>query len=129
MIEATAQQEAAANAVRKTLEPDDLPRLRAYARIFGTDTVVKNRAAYLDARPRTNAENQARTAQQARAEIEALRALTLAEAVARIKQIRANEQAQREAADFALKERRRQVDVHRHTLDSGPRSDGPSLGW
>ena len=129
VTEAAGQQETAAKAVRKTLEPDDLPRLRIYARIFGTDTVVKNRAAYLDARPRTNAENQARTAQQARAEIEALRALTLAEAVARIKQIRANEQAQREAADFALKERRRQVDVHRHTLDSGPRSDGPSLGW
>lgn len=42
------------NAVRNTLQPDDLPRLRIYARIFGTETVVNNRAAYLTARPHTH---------------------------------------------------------------------------
>lgn len=51
VTEAAAQQETAAKAVRKMPEPDDLPRLRIYARIFGTDTMVKNRAAYLDALP------------------------------------------------------------------------------
>ena len=30
VVEATAQQQAAAKAVRKALEPDDLPRLRMY---------------------------------------------------------------------------------------------------
>lgn len=77
--------------MRKALEPDPSPRLRIYARIFGTDTVAKYQAAYLDARPHTNAENQTRTEQQARAEIEALRSLSPTEAVRRIEQTRATE--------------------------------------
>ena len=128
VIEAAEQQEAAANAVRKALEPDDPPRLRIYARIFGTDTVVKNRGFYLDARPRANAENQTRTAQQARAEVAALRALTPAEAVERIEQTRAAEQTAREAAGRALAERRRQLHHEPHTRDSSPHHDGPSIG-
>lgn len=128
VTEASAQQEAAAVAVRKTLEPDDLPRLRAYVRIFGTDTVVKNRAAYLDARPYANAENQTRTAQHARSEIEALRALTPAEAVERIEQTRAAEQTAREAAERALAERRRQLHPEPHTRDSRTRDSGSTLG-
>lgn len=128
VVEATEQQEAAATAVRKTLEPDDLPRLRTYARVFGTDTVVRNRAAYLDARPHTNAENHTRTAQHARDEIEALRALTPAEAVERIEQTRTAEQAAREAAEHALAERRRQLHHEPNARDSGPRHDGPTLG-
>ncbi|MCA0379267.1 MAG: AAA family ATPase [Actinobacteria bacterium] len=129
VTEAAAQQEAAATAVRKTLEPDELPRLRVYARIFGADTVVKNRAAYLDARPRANAENQTRTARHARAEVAVLHALTPAEAVERIEQTRAAEQAAREAAERALAERRRQLHHEPHTRDSTPHHDGPSLGW
>ncbi|WP_342371764.1 AAA family ATPase [Propioniciclava soli] len=108
VIEATEQHEAAANAVRKTLQPDDLPRLRIYARIFGIKTVMSNRAAYVAARPHTNAENATRTTHRARAEVEALRALTPTEAVARINKTRAAEQAAREDAERALRERQRQ---------------------
>ncbi|WP_131106539.1 MobF family relaxase [Ornithinimicrobium sufpigmenti] len=126
VVEATEQRETAAKAVRKTLEPDPWPHLRIYARIFGTETVAKNQAVYLHARPRTNAENQARTAQQARAEIEALRALTPAEAAERIEQTSAAEQTAREDAERALAGRRGQLSVN--SRDSGRRHDGPSLG-
>lgn len=130
VIEATEQQEPAARAVRKTLEPDPWPRLRIYARIFGAEAVAKHRAVYLDARPHANAENQSRSAKRARAEIEALRALTPAEAVERIEQTRATEQAQREAAERALNERQRQLDPSRsHAHDSGPLHRGPPLDW
>lgn len=127
VIEATEQNEAAAKAVRKALEPDPWPRVRVYARIFGPEAVAKNRAAYLDARPRANAENQAHAAGEARTEIETLRALTPVEAVRRIEQTRAIEQAQREAADRALNERQRQFDSRSRAHDSGPSYDGPSL--
>ena len=125
VIEATEQNEAAAKAVRMALEPDRWPRLRIYARIFGPGAVAKNRAAYLDARPRANAENQAHAAGAARAEIETLRALTPVEAVRRIEQTRAIEQAQREAADHVSEENRRRLDCSR---DSDLRHGGPSLG-
>lgn len=129
MVEATEQHEAAVNAVRKTLEPDPWPHLRIYARIFGTETVVNNRATFIAARPRANSEDATCVAHQAPAEIEALRALTPAEAVQRIEQTRATEQAQREAADRALRERQRQLDPSRsHAHDSGPHHGGPSLG-
>ena len=105
-----------------------MPRLRVYARIFGADTVAKRRGFYLDTRPHANAENQTRTAQHARAEIEVLRALTPAEGVERIKQTRAAEQAAREAAERALAERRRQLHPEPHTRDSTPHHDAPSLG-
>lgn len=127
MIEATEQQDAAVKAVRRTLEPGPWPRLRIYARIFGAETVAERRAAYLEARPHANAKDASRTAQQARAEIEALRALTPAEAVQRIQQTRATEQARREAAERALNERHRQLDPS-HTPDRGPSHGGPPLG-
>ena len=128
VTEAATQHEAAANAARKTLEPDDLPRLRVYARIFGTETVVKNRGFYLDARPHANAENQTRTAQHARDKIEALRTLTPAEAVERIEQTRTAEQTAREAAERALAERRRQLHHEPRTRETGRRNSGPTLG-
>ena len=127
VIEATEQQDAAVKAVRRTLEPGPWPRLRIYARIFGAETVAERRTAYLDARPHANAKDASRTAQQARAEIETLRALTPAEAVQRIQQTRATEQARREAAERALNERQRQLDPS-HTPDRGPSHGGPSLG-
>ena len=128
VVEATAQQQAAAKAVRKALEPDDLPRLRMYARIFGTDAVAKNQAAHLDARPHRNVEDATRTANRAHAEIEALRALTPTEALRRIKQSRAIEQTQRDATDRAVEERHRQLQSSRAlTQDHGPRYGGPSL--
>ncbi|GAB2516947.1 hypothetical protein CATRI_00135 [Corynebacterium atrinae] len=107
--------------------PDDLPRLRVYARIFGADTVAKRRGYYVDARPHAHAENQACTAQQARAEIEALRALTPAVAVERIDQTRAAEQAQRHAAERTLNERQRQLGSAPYSRDHGDRYSGPSL--
>lgn len=67
VVEATEQQETAAQAMRKTLEPDPGQRLRIYARIFGAESVANNRAAYLAARPHANAKNQARTVHHARA--------------------------------------------------------------
>jgi len=127
VIEATEQHEAAANAVRSTLQPDDRPRLRIYARFFGIEAVMSNRAAYVAARPHANAENATRTAHRARTEVDALRALTPAEAVHRIEQTRAAEQVTREAADRALNERQRQLASRPRTRDSGPIYGGPSL--
>ena len=127
VIEATEQQEAAANAVRSTLQPNDLPRIRIYARVFGIEAVMSNRAAYVAARPHANAENATRTAHRARAEVEALRALTPAEAVHRIEQTRAAEQVAREAADRALNERQRQLASRSRIRDSDPSYDGPPL--
>lgn len=128
VVATNAQHEAAANAARKTLEPDPWPRLRIYARIFGADTVVSNRAVYLAARPHMHAEDATRTAVEARAEIEALRALSPTAAMARIEQTRATEQAKREAADRALSERQRQLLSTSHSRDSEPHYGGPSLG-
>ena len=127
VIEATEQEKAAANAVRSTLQPDDRPRLRIYARVFGIEAVMSNRAAYVAARPHANAENAARTAHRARAEVEALRALTPAEAVHRIEQTRAAEQVAHEAADRALNERQRQLASRSRIRDSDPIYGGPSL--
>ena len=127
VIEATEQHEAAANAVRSTLQPDDRPRLRIYARVFGIEAVMSNRAAYVAARPHANAENATRTAHRARAEVETLRALTPAEAVHRIEQTRAAEQVAREAADRALNERQRQLASRSRIRDSDPIYGGPSL--
>ena len=129
MVEATEQHEAAANAVRKMLEPDPWPRLRIYARIFGTETVANNRAAYLATRPHANAEDATRASRHARAEIEALRALTPTEAVQHFEQTRTAEQARRDVSDRALNERQRRLDTSRsYPHDSGPRDGRPSLG-
>ena len=128
VVDAFAQQETAAKALRTALRPDDLPRLRIYARIFGADAVANNRAAYLNARPHRNAEDATRTANQARAEIEALRALAPAEAVERVEQTRAAEQAAHETAERALEENRRQLRSRSHSQDGGLRDSGPSLG-
>ena len=127
VVEATERYEAAAEAVRKTLELNPWPRLRIYAGIFGTENVANNRAAYFDARPRANAENQAYAARQARAEVETLHALTPTQAVRRIEQTRTTEQAQGEAADRALNKSQRQLDSS-HAHDSDLRDSGPSLG-
>lgn len=129
VVEAAEHREVAVRAVRKAMEPDPWPRLRIYARIFGTEAVAKHQAAYLDARPHANAEDAARAAQHARAEIKALRALTPAEAVHRIEQTHTADQARREVGDRALNEHQRQLDTSRsHTRDSGPHDGRPSMG-
>lgn len=125
MVEAIEYQKATESALHKTLDPDPWPRLRIYARIFGTETVLNNRATYVAARPHANAEEATRAAQLARAEIEALRALTPAKAVKRIERASATEQAQCEAADRASRERQRTTHTHGEHFHRG----GPSLGW
>jgi len=127
VIEAEQQHAEAAQAFHAVLEPNPWPSIGIYARIFGEDAVRKNPGAYVNARPARQVEEATRAAQQARAEAEALRALTPVEAVRRIVQTRAAEQVQREAADRALNERQRQLDSRSHTHDRGPSREGPSL--
>lgn len=127
VIDAAVQYEAAAKALNAALRPDDLPHLRIYARIFGAQTVTKNLAAYLNARPASRAEDAARTAEQARAEITALRALTPDEAIERIDQTRATEHALQQAAEHAFNEHQHQLPDRSHVRDSGPRHDEPGL--
>jgi len=90
--------------------------------------VNQHQAVYLDARPASQAEDAARIANQARSEIEALRALTPPEAVQRITQTRAAEQAARQAAARAYEERRRQVASRSLSRDGGPHASGPIMG-
>lgn len=85
---------------------------------------MNNRATFIAARPHANAENAARTAAEARAEVEVLRALAPVEAAG---QTRAAEQAAREAAERALKERARQIHADNLRPD-GRNNDGLSLG-
>ncbi len=127
VIEAEQQHAETAQAFHAVLEPNPWPSIGVYARIFGEDAVRKNPGAYVNARSARQVEEATRAAQQARAEAEALRALTPVEAVRRIVQTRAAEQAQREAADRALNERQRQLDSRSHTHDRGPSREGPSL--
>lgn len=127
VIEATAKRDAAAEALHKALEPDRWPRLHIYTRIFGAETVMRNRASYLNAPPHSNAENQARTARQARTEIETLRALAPVDAVRRIEQTHAVQETARDAADRGHEERRRQLGPTSRAHESGPLRGGPSL--
>ncbi|WP_454158196.1 MobF family relaxase [Microbacterium lacticum] len=127
VIQAEHQHAEAAQAFHAMLEATPWPIIGVYARIFGEDAVRKNPGAYVNARPARQAEEATRAAQQARAESEALRALTPVEAVRRIVQTRAAEQAQRAAADRALNERQRQLDSRSHTHDRGPSREGPYL--
>lgn len=105
--------------MRATLRADRLQCLRIYARIFGAEAVAKNRATFLDTRPHANAASATRTARQTRAEIEALRALTPAEAVQRIEQTHAAQEVAREAAEHALAEHRWQLAARSPSRDGG----------
>lgn len=125
VIEVEQQRTATGHALHATLEPNPWPSVGIYARIFGDDAVRKNPGAYVNARPARQAEDATRTAQHARAEAEALRALTPAEAVERIKLTRAAEEARRETAR-ALAERERQLPASR-SPHSSPSHDSPSL--
>ncbi len=125
VAEAEQQRTATAQALRSVIEMNPWPTISVYARVFGDESVRKNPGAYVNARPARQAEDATRTAQQARAEAEALRAITPAEAVERIKQTRLAEEARREMAR-TLAERDRQLRVSR-SPDSGPRREGPSL--
>ena len=100
-------------------------RLAAFARVFGTDTVLRNRQAYLGANPARQAASAVQTAKQAREEANLLRSLAPDEAATRIEQTRAEEAARE--AQRAKQERDRLHDFgqeHRST----PRRDGPVRG-
>lgn len=126
VIEAEQQRTATAQALHSVIGPNPWPTIGVYARVFGDDAVRKNPGAYVNARPARLAEDATRTAQQARAEAETLRAMAPAEAVERIKQTRAAEEARRETARM-LAERERQLRVSRSPYSS-PSQSGPSLG-
>lgn len=117
---------AATHALHAMIDPNPWPSISIYARIFGEGTVRKNPGAYVNARPARQAADAIRTAQQAWAEAETLRALTPSEAVERIAQTRAAEDARRDTARM-LAERERQLRVSR-APHSGPSHDRPSLG-
>lgn len=126
MVEAEQQRAAIGQALHAVIEPNPWPSIGVYGRVFGDEAVRKNPGAYVNARPARQAEDATRTAQHARAEAETLRALTPAEAVERVKQTRAAEEARRETARM-LAERERQLRVSR-SPHSSPGYGGPSLG-
>lgn len=125
VVEVDQQRTETGQALHTMIEPNPWPSIGIYARIFGEDTVRKNPGAYVNARPARQAEDATRTAQDARAEAEALRALTPAEAVERIAQTRAAEEARHETARMHAERAR-----HLHVSPSahrGPSREGPSL--
>ncbi|GGM35216.1 TraA/ATP-dependent exoDNAse/relaxase [Microbacterium saperdae] len=126
VVEAEQRRAATGRALHAAIEPNPWPTIGVYARVFGDDAVRKNPGAYVNARPARQAEDATRTAQQARAEAETLRALTPSEAIERIAQTRAAEEAERETARM-LAERGRQLRASR-SAHSGPSREGPSLG-
>lgn len=126
VVEAEEQRAATAHNLHTAIEPNPWPTIGVYARVFGDEAVRKNPGAYVNARPARQAEDATRTAQHARAEAETLRALTPAEAVERIKQTRAAEEARRETVRM-LAERERQLRVTRSPHCS-PGQSGPSIG-
>ena len=126
LIEAEQQHATAAQALHAALEPNPWPSIAVYARIFGEEAVRKNPGIYVNARPAHQVEDATRAAKHARAEAETLRVLTPAEAVKRITQTRAAEEAYREAARM-LVERERQLGASRQSRTS-PSYEGPSLG-
>lgn len=125
VIQAEQQHAEAAQAFHAVLEPNPWPSIGVYARVFGEDTVRKNPGAYVNARPARQAEDAARAAQHAREEADTLRALTPVEAIERIKQTRAAEEAKRETTRM-LAERERQLRASR-SAHGGPYHDGQSL--
>lgn len=125
VVDAEEQRAAAGQALHAVIEPNPWPSIGVYARIFGEETVRNNPGAYLNARPTRQAESSTRTAQQARAEAETLRALAPAEAVERIKETRAAEEARRETARI-LAEREHQLRAT-HPRHSDPSHDRPNL--
>lgn len=124
VTEAEQDRRAARNALVSRLEQAQINRLAAYARVFGTERVLRNRQTYLATNPAQQAAWAVQDAKRAREEADLLATLTPEEATARIKQTRA-EQAEREA-QRAAQERTRLHDFeqeHRST----PGRDGPGM--
>jgi len=125
VIDAEQERRAARDAMLSRPERAQTARLAAFARVFGAETVSRNRQAYLGTNPARQAASAAQTARQARKEAELLRSRTPAEAVARIEQTRAA-QAAREAQRVE-RERARLHDFDQQHR-SAPRHDGPTRG-
>ncbi len=125
VVEAEQQRAATGQALHAMLEPNPWPSIGIYARVFGEETVRKNPGVYVNTRPARQAEDATRTAQHARAEAETLRTVPPAEAVERIAQTRAAEEAKRETARI-LAEREHQLRDSRSPRSS-PSHEGPSL--
>ncbi|WP_193084330.1 MobF family relaxase [Brevibacterium aurantiacum] len=125
VIDAEQEHRAARDALLNRPERAQTERLVAFARAFGAEPVIRNQQAYLTTNPAQQAARAANTARQAREEAELLRALTPAEAVARIEQTRAA-QAAREA-QRAERERAMSHDYEEQHR-SAPRHEGPARG-
>lgn len=126
VTEAEHEHRAARDALIGRPEQAQMARLAAYARVFGTDNVLRNRQSYLSANPAQQRARAAQAAKQAREEADLLATLTPAEATAQIEQSRAA-QAAREA-QRAEQERARQQDIEQEHRSSTPYRDGPGLG-
>ncbi|WP_087015141.1 MobF family relaxase [Leucobacter sp. 7(1)] len=125
VIDAEQEHRAARDAMLSRPERAQTARLAAFARVFGAETVSRNRQAYLGTNSARQAASAAQTARRARKEAELLRSLTPAEAVGRIEQTRAA-QAAREAQRVE-RERARLHDFDQQHR-SAPRQDGPARG-
>ena len=125
LIDAEREHQAARDEVLCRPERAQTARFAALGRVFGAERVLRNRDAYLSANPARRAKSAAQTAKHARAEAELLRSLTLAEAVARIEQTRA------EQLRLVSRSRVRSV-THSMGYSVGyskVRRDGPSIGF
>ncbi|MGO3234269.1 MAG: MobF family relaxase, partial [Microbacterium sp.] len=96
VLDAEREHRAARDALLNRPERAQTERLVAFARVFGSERVIRNQQAYLTTNPAQQAARAANTASQAREEAELLRTLTPAEAIERIEQTRAA-QASRDA--------------------------------
>ena len=125
VLDAEQEHRAARDTLLYRPERAQTERLVAFARVFGSERVIRNQQAYLTTNPAEQAARAANTAKQAREETELLRSLTPAEAAERIEQTRAAQTARE--AQRAERERAMSLDYeeqHRST----PRHDGPARG-
>ncbi len=125
VIDAEQEHRAARDALLHRPERAQTERLVAFARVFGSERVIRNQQAYLTTSPAQQAARATNTARQAREEAELLRSLTPAEAAERMEQTRAA-QSVREA-QRAKRERAMSHDYEEQHRNA-PRYDGPARG-
>ena len=125
VVDAEQEHRAARDALLGRPEQAQTARFIAFARVFGTESVSRNRPAYLSANPALQVARAAEAARQARDEAELLRSLTPAEAAERIGQTRAA-QAVREPQRIQRERASRDDLGHQHR--STPEQSGPSRG-
>ena len=126
VIDAEQEHRAARDALLHRPERAQTERLVAFARVFGSERVIRNQQAYLTTNPAQQAARAANTARQAREEAELLRALTPAEAAERIEQTCAAE-AEREAQAEQRRAALYDPSQHRAAPGQAPPNYGRSL--